>query len=440
MKEIGKIQEKALTKSKLYLNKFGKTKFDKRKNNIFYLSSYVNCIGLIKIKNFLKLNVNPIKKIYIILKDIFYSAYYVNNYCHKFESKYNFNQIIVSWANKKNFNKKGVFYDKLFNINSNYKKKKILWYLLYNDKDLPEKIDKNIILFQPIKFKSFNIINLIKVISANFNKISLGLDYFLNSISSHAYLGEIVFNNFTKFYKNNIKIIKIPYEGQPFQNEIIRVVKSRNLKTKVIGYMHGAPLPLPTNLIKKSYSPDKIIVNGADQRKCFEKFLGWKKKDIIIKPSSRFKSKNIIKKNLIYLPANIKKPRIILESLANLIENKLINLHHVKIKEHPAALGFSYAKPLIEKIMKLRKKQENLNNYKYKDVLIFVGLSGGVIEALEKNLNVIHIVEDNQIDLYNKEIWPNVINKQLFKNVYVYKLKKRGQMIKFGNNTTNYFN
>ena len=169
-------------------------------------------------------------------------------------------------------------------------------------------------------------------------------------------------------------------------------------------------------------------------------FQDGKKKDIIIKPSSRFKSKNIIKKNLIYLPANIKKPRIILESLANLIENKLINLNHVKIKEHPAALGFSYAKPLIEKIMKLRKKQENLNNYKYKDVLIFVGLSGGVIEALEKNLNVIHIVEDNQIDLYNKEIWPNVINKQLFKNVYVYKLKKRGQMIKFGNNTTNYFN
>ena len=37
----------------------------------------------------------------------------------------------------------------------------------------------------------------------------------------------------------------------------------------------------------------KIIVNGKDQKKCFEKFLGWKKEDIIIKPSSRFKSKNI---------------------------------------------------------------------------------------------------------------------------------------------------
>ena len=203
--------------------------------------------------------------------------------------------------------------------------------------------------------------------------------------------------------------------------------------------MHAAPLPLPTNLIKKSFSPDKIIVNGTDQKKCFEKFLGWKKRDIIVRPSSRFKSKNIIKKNLIYLPANLKKPEIILKSLASMIENKLINLHHLKIKEHPAALGLNYARPLIEKIMKLRDEQKNFKNYKYKNVLIFVGVGGGVIEALEKNLNVIHIVENTQIDLYNKEIWPNVINKQLFKNVYIYKLKKRGQMIKFGNNKTNYF-
>ena len=440
MEEIGKVQEKALINSKIYLNQFSKSKYNIRKNNIFYLSSVVNCIGLIKIKNFLHIKENLIKKIYIISKDIFYSAYYVNNYCHKFENKLSFSQIIVSWANKKSFNKNGIFYDRLFNLNSNYKKKKILWFLLYNDKILPKKVDKNIILFQPIKLKSFNLINLAKIILANFNKIFLGLDYFLNSISSHAYLGQIVSKNFTKFYKNNIKIINIPYEGQPFQNEIIRTVKSINLKAKVIGYIHAAPLPLPTNLIKKSYSPDKIIVNGLDQKKCFEKFLGWKKKDIILKPSSRFKWKSSIKKNIIYLPLNLKKPEIILDSLVSLIEKRLINLHYLKIKEHPAALGLNYAKPLIEKIMKLKRGQKNLKNFKYKNVLVFVGSGGGVIEALEKNLSVIHIVENTQIDLYNKEIWPNVINKQLFKNVYLYKLKKKGQMIKFGNNTTNYFN
>ena len=86
MEEVGKVQEKALINSKIYLNQFSKSKYDFSKNNIFYLSSFANCIGLMKIKNFfLQIEENPIKKTYIILKDIFYSAYYVNNYCHKFE-------------------------------------------------------------------------------------------------------------------------------------------------------------------------------------------------------------------------------------------------------------------------------------------------------------------------------------------------------------------
>ena len=101
MEEVGKVQEKALINSKIYLNQFSKSKYDFSKNNIFYLSSFANCIGLMKIKNFLQIEENPIKKTYIILKDIFYSAYYVNNYCHKFENKFNFNQIVVSWANKR---------------------------------------------------------------------------------------------------------------------------------------------------------------------------------------------------------------------------------------------------------------------------------------------------------------------------------------------------
>ena len=52
MEEVGKVQEKALINSKIYLNQFSKSKYDFSKNNIFYLSSFANCIGLMKIKNF----------------------------------------------------------------------------------------------------------------------------------------------------------------------------------------------------------------------------------------------------------------------------------------------------------------------------------------------------------------------------------------------------
>ena len=90
--------------------------------------------------------------------------------------------------------------------------------------------------------------------------------------------------------------------------------------------------------------------------------------------------------------------------------------------------------------MKLKKLDNRPGTHKYKKVLIFIGVTGGVIEALEKNLNVIHIVEDHHLDLYSNEIWRNIINIRLFNNVYVYKLRKKGQMIKFGENNTSYFN
>ena len=44
----------------------------------------------------------------------------------------------------------------------------------------------------------------------------------------------------------------MPYEGQPFQNSIKAYIESKNLKIKVLGYIHSPPLALPLNLINKS--------------------------------------------------------------------------------------------------------------------------------------------------------------------------------------------
>ena len=48
---------------------------------------------------------------------------------------------------------------------------------------------------------------------------------------------------------SKVKIVNIPYEGQPFQNELIRMIKGINPNAKIIGYMHAPPSPVPANLI-----------------------------------------------------------------------------------------------------------------------------------------------------------------------------------------------
>ena len=66
----------------------------------------------------------------------------------------------------------------------------------------------------------------------------------------------------------------MPYEGQPFQNLIIKDVRKIALKVKTIGYIHSPPLALPANFMRKSFSPDQLIVNGKDQLYCFNRYLG----------------------------------------------------------------------------------------------------------------------------------------------------------------------
>lgn len=441
MKGAGKRQLSALIKSRIFLNKYRIKKFDPFKDNFFYLASYINSIGHIKLKSFLGQKENFISKFYIFIKDILYGSYYLNGFLYKKKKVYNYEKIIISWANKSSFDKFGIYKDKFYNINSNYKKKKILWFLIYSDKHLPDKVNNNIIIYHTIKRKKFVFFFFLKFLFLKIKYIFCDLDLFFNSISSHNLFSEIVLKSLKPLLNSKLKNVEIPYEGQPFQNEIIRYVKNYKPNVNIRGYIHAAPLPLPANLVNKYYTPDNIIVNGIDQKKCFTSLLGWDKKKIIVKPSCRFLIKNFPKKNHIYLPANIRKPNIIIDSIKFLSEKNYIDLIKFKIKKHPAASNSDYTKYIIKKIenLYLNAKKKKIIEKNYQSILIFVGVTGGIIEALEKNLKVLHIVEDHFLDLYTKEIWPNIICRKIFKNIYTYNIKNKGHMIKFGNNKTKYF-
>ena len=71
------------------------------------------------------------------------------------------------------------------------------------------------------------------------------------------------------------------------------------------------------------------------------------------------------------------------------------------------------------------------------DYLIFVGVSGAIIEALERGSNVIQISEKPIFDVYSKKLYPTLIIKKIDKNIYTYKLKKKWNIIKFGNKKNN---
>ena len=142
--KIEKKQILFLRKIKKLLKKCDK-KFSKRSNSIFYLSYYTQSLGFLIIKNLLY-KVGIIKKINIIFNDLYSTV------TSQFSSTLNvkdhtYKKIIISWAHKNDFKNNGSYSDRYLNINSR-NEKDTLWYLVYLDKILPNKVDNNIHLFQ----------------------------------------------------------------------------------------------------------------------------------------------------------------------------------------------------------------------------------------------------------------------------------------------------
>ena len=80
--------------------------------------------------------------------------------------------------------------------------------------------------------------------------------------------------------------------------------------------------------------------------------------------------------------------------------------------------------------MLLKEKRKKAKNNK--NLSIFIGSTGAIIEALERGTKVIQICEFPLLDVYSNDLWKNIIVNKIAKNIYTYKLKKKGRLIKLG--------
>ena len=432
---MDKIQLYLLKKIKKYSSTFENKALKSKYSSIIYFATYSNFIGSYILKKLANVNDNNFfKNLNLIVKDFFFSLNYINCFLYFKKKPKKFDKLIVTWAFRENFDKKGNLVDRYLNKNSGLEKK-TLWFVIYMSGKIPKNIGNNIILFCKKEKKSLNIFLLFYFLIRNIKFLLKDFNYFLFSISNHNFLSDVILKKLRPYLHSKLKYVLMQYEGQPFQNNIVAYIKNKSKKIKTIGYIHSPPLALPANFIyKKNSCPDKIILNGKDQIYCFTKILGWKKSSIKLLSSFRFLKSSIKIKKTIYLPLQVRQRSIILQSLNFLEEKNLINIKNFKVRNHPGAFNSSQNLLLIKDIEKLKIKyknncfQKNINDY-----LVFIGNSGGIIEALERGSKVIQIVEFPLFDIYSNKIWPSIIRRKINENIYVYSLKKRGNLIKLGN-------
>ena len=297
-----------------------------------------------------------------------------------------------------------------------------------DQEDAFEQLDKLLVkyIFYIENFKIRGFINRCGVITGpwQMGKVDQGVIVF--------WMANHIYNEFKPLLKKNVKKIIMPYEGQPFQNLIIKQSEKFNKNIKTIGFVHNFPPALPTNLIRRIGSPKKIIVCGTDQKYCLNKYLSWPKKDILISKSSRFINKNKDMSEIIFLPGYINSVNFIVKNLKKLILlHNYSNIRNFKIKIHPHKINSKIHIYVKKKISELFKRTKD-NNYNKEKISIFFGSTGSIVEALECGCSAIHIVDDPALQIYGKNLFPNINIETIDKNIYIYSLKKKNMLLNFG--------
>jgi len=374
----------------------------------------------------------------IFCKDVISISSLCNyNLINELEINNKYNKIIVSWGFKNRFLPDGSYQDGYFKINSK-DINGVLWFLIYNDDDLPEKINKNILLFvKSKKIFKYNIFYLIKSIIKKIFLSKFSFKIFFHKASGYTEFSDIVWMKLKKFIKHDVKTIIMPYECQPFQNKIFKACKQINSNIKTIGYVHSFPPALPTNYIFRDGSPEKLILSGDDQYYCFKKYLNWSNNQLKILPSTKYLKKSDNISGYIFLPYTLPSADIIIKSLQNLLTSnngKIIS--NLIIKNHPLTKNSKKHLKLIKKINTLLLMYKNPSLESYTNRLsVFIGATSGPIEALERDLEVIHICDDPVFQSYSSELWPSIKVKKIDNNIYKYQLLKKGNLIQFGDSS-----
>ncbi len=420
-------QKKILEKIKRTHTRFKKNSFKDSFDSPIYITRTGETFGFIYSNFLASKELSIFQRLFIIIKNLV-SINYLNKCKLIFDKKFIYQKIIITWAFKDNFKKDGSFQDRYFNVNSR-EVKNTLWFVIFMDQVLPNKIDKNIFLFQTDIKKKISLLNTFGVLKNNFKYLLKDITYFNFMISKHRYLAETLVRIFQKNIRLDLKNILIPYEGQPFQNYLIKYFRSKKNKIKLIGYIHAPPVPFPSNYIKKKYSPSKIVVNGQDQID-YLRTLGWAKNEIVLMPSNRFTLKKKTFSNIIFLPIFIKSAKNISKSIKFLRDRLSIDIKSFKIKNHPAANSNKENIKLIKQIKSIKSlKTKNKSNNK--NLSIFIGSTGAIIEALERGNSVIQVTEEPLFELYSDKIWKSIYSKRISNNIFSYKLKKKGSLLNF---------
>jgi hypothetical protein len=430
MENSQEIQKKQI----LLKNKFFKQIKDLKKNNID-ISKSIFTFGCTWQPNTSFFNLqylsypNPLrflKLTYYFFIDILFVATLKNFKVKLTKYENNYKYLMLTWGGERDFDSKGNYHDKKFS--SSNKSNEVLWYILGHENLSNVKKANNATLNFNEKI-SFNIFFLIKKILSLLVKNNFSFRKAIHYCNFYSMFAETLAENIYECVKRcNIKNISIPYEGQPFQDYLIKYLKKKNSKIRIIGYAHSSQ-PLPLHLIYKDNKIDKLVAHNQNQFFHLNKRLFWPKKKLLLQRSKKVRKLDKNKfVNKITIPYGFESARNILESIHYLINKKNLNLRKFEIRNHPLMRHSKKHAALIKKINEMKKNNYKIKKFSTNKTTIIVGPTSSAPEALQTVDDIYHIYEDGVTQTYSSYFWPNIKVESVAESIIKYSTNDRSKL------------
>jgi hypothetical protein len=421
-----------------YFRSLKKKNIDLSKSSFCYINTYSPTPGFGKILIWLNEKFSKVKLIFYVIKSIIFISTLSNYKIYKPKIQGEFDKVIFTWAKKSSFHN-GIFFDNFSNLSSE-KISNTLFFVIYLDLVLPNKIPNNVICFYK-KNLSYNFIYLFKVFLSKIKILFYKPFSFIHYFSYQTILAEII----NKYFLENVNLAKVekvimPYEGQPFQNFIFKNIKKIKNNIETIGFVHSMMPALPLNFIKREGAPEKIYVSGLAQRDILSKYFSWKKKNIFICQSIRIRKK-LYKNQLqsFYFPINIFGLNKIYSSVNRYLNfSQKKSLPFLKIKKHPQTMDAFDQILLLKKVKFLYLKyREKFSKKIKKKISFFLGATSSFLQFIENDLESIHFTTMPTLDVYTRNLWKFIIPVEIDDYTYKYNLLKKKKIIRLSNSFYN---
>ena len=438
---IGDKQIQIINNAKFFLQNLKSSQIDSSLSSFCYFNSWAETPGYARLKLQSKGWSFIFKFCYILLKNVLSIASHTEYVEFSNQSaKINYDIIVLTWAYKNNFQTDGSFQDRYFNENSKDLPNSY-WILISMDDYVPSNLDNNIKIIRRKKeiFK-YNFFSFIKILTSTIITLQFSPRKIFHYLFFHSYFARLITPIVKKELKQkNCKAMLLPYEAQPFQNNVFFETKKINNKIMTIGYLHSLS-PLTCELVYRQGAPDLLLVHGETQIEILKSKLNWPKDKLLLVQSFRYRliEKETLSKK-IFIPMSIHNYDKLLEEFKKLIiQSPKDNFPIFNIKIHPGTSNSKkhiHLKKELEKIMEIYKDRFS-DNSPNKNTSLFFGVTSTILQSLEKQINVIHICSDPIFQSYSENIWPNLKVKQLSAFTFQYKLNSLGKHINFGKNNT----